>query len=43
VNGADVFKLPNHQEIPIFVSETFKNKVEESGITGMEFLEIKVV
>ena len=43
VDGADIFKLPNHQEIPIFVSEKFKNIVEENKITGMEFMEIKVI
>lgn len=43
VNDVDVFKLPNHQEIPIFVSERFKNIVEDNAITGIEFLEISVV
>ena len=38
----DVFKLADGQEIPIFVSENFKNKVEKEEITGIDFLEIKV-
>ena len=42
VNGADVFKLTNNQEIPIFVSEHFKNEVEKNNITGMGFYEIRV-
>ncbi len=40
--NSDVFKLANRQEIPIFVSENFKNKVEKEEITGIYFLEIKV-
>jgi len=40
--GADIFKLDNWQQIPIFVSETFKNTIEKNGCTGMSFLEIAV-
>ena len=40
INGSDIFKLSNHQEIPIFVSENFKNAIEDNGITGMDFMEI---
>lgn len=40
--SSDVFKLANRQEIPIFVSENFKNKIEKEEITGIDFLEIKV-
>lgn len=43
VQENDVFKLPNRQEIPIFVSERFKKIVEQRNITGMEFLEVKTV
>lgn len=39
---SDVFKLANRQEIPIFVSENLKNRIEEEGITGIDLLEIKV-
>jgi len=42
VCGIDMFKLPDNQEISIFVSERFKSIVEENEITGMEFLEIHV-
>ena len=40
--GADVFKLDNWQQIPIFVSETFKSAVEANNCTGMSFQEIAV-
>lgn len=43
IEGMDVFKLTNRQEIPIFVSETFKEAVERNNITGIGFREIKVV
>jgi len=43
VGENDVFKLLNRQEIPIFVSERFKKIVEERQITGMEFLEVKII
>ena len=39
---SDVFKLANRQEIPIFVSENFKNRIIEEGITGIALLEIRV-
>ncbi|MBC1291720.1 imm11 family protein [Listeria booriae] len=41
--GKNMFKLPNRQEIPTFVSEIFKEEVNKKSLTGMEFLEIKVV
>ena len=40
--NADVFKLDNWQQIPIFVSEIFKEAVELNECTGMSFLEIAV-
>lgn len=43
VAGADVFKLDNRQEIPIFVSERFKERMEEEGITGIELMRIRTV
>lgn len=43
VGGADVFKLVNRQEIPIFVSERFKERIEEEGITGIELMQIRTV
>lgn len=43
VGENDIFKLPNRQEMPIFVSERFKKIVEERQITGMEFLEVKTI
>lgn len=42
VNGADIFKLPNHQEVPIFVSQHFKACMEENGISGMGFCPVKM-
>lgn len=43
IEGVDVFKLANRQEIPIFVSQRFKLMVEKNSITGIGFYEIKVV
>jgi len=40
--GADVFKLANRQQIPIFVSEKFKNLMEAENITGISLQEINV-
>ena len=40
--GADVFKLDNWQQVPIFVSEILKNSVEMNDYTGMSFQEIAV-
>ena len=40
--GADVFKLANRQQIPIFVSERFKSLIEEENITGISLIEINV-
>lgn len=34
-----IFKLPENYNIPLFVSEVFKNKVKEKNITGLDFLE----
>lgn len=39
---ADVFKLNNHQQVPIFVSEKFKDITEKEKITGISFMEIAV-
>ncbi len=39
---ADIFKLDNWQQIPIFVSETFKKTIEDNNCTGMSFREIAV-
>lgn len=41
-NGADVFKLSNRQQIPIFVSEKFKELIEDNNITGISLSEIAV-
>lgn len=40
--GADIFKLDNWQQVPIFVSETFKKDIELNECTGMSFREIAV-
>lgn len=42
-DGADVFKLSDRQQIPIFVSEKFKNLIERENITGISLTEIDVV
>ena len=42
INNSDMFKLKG-DEIPLFVSENFRKSVEESNITGCEFLEIRTV
>lgn len=42
-DGADVFKLSNRQEIPIFVSEKFKDLIEKENIMGISLTEISVV
>lgn len=39
-DGADVFKLSNRQQIPIFVSETFKDLIERENVTGISLAEI---
>lgn len=41
-DGADVFKLSNRQQIPIFVSEKFKDLIKENNITGISLVEIGV-
>lgn len=41
-DGADVFKLSNRQQIPIFVSEKFKDLIERENITGISLAEISV-
>jgi len=43
VGDVDVFKLANRQEIPIFVSERFKERMEEENITGIELMQIRTV
>lgn len=40
--GADVFKLADRQQIPIFVSERFKNLMEAENITGISLVKISV-
>lgn len=40
---SDVFKLSNRQEIPIFVSEFFKENIEKNNLTGLSLSEIKAV
>ena len=42
-DGADVFKLSDNQQIPIFVSEKFKNIIEKENITGISLTEISVI
>ncbi|WP_102275578.1 imm11 family protein [Cytobacillus massiliigabonensis] len=42
INNKNIFKLKG-DEIPVFVSETFKQLVEEGNITGCGFLEIKTI
>ncbi|GAC43584.1 imm11 family protein [Paenibacillus popilliae] len=42
INNKNLFKLKG-DEIPLFVSETFKQSVEESNITGCDFLEIRTI
>lgn len=41
--GSDVFKLGNRQQVPLFVSEKFKNLVDEEMITGIVLTEISVI
>lgn len=40
--GADVFKLDNWQQVPIFVSENFKREIEMNNYSGMAFRKIAV-
>ena len=42
IKDYNIFKLEN-DTIPTFVSEEFKNKIEEDNLTGFQFLEVKVV
>jgi hypothetical protein len=42
IKNYNIFKLEN-DTIPTFVSEEFKNKIEEDNLTGFQFLEVKVV
>ncbi|WP_397537123.1 imm11 family protein [Rummeliibacillus pycnus] len=42
INNKNIFKLKG-DEIPFFVSETFKQLVEGSNITGCDFLEIRSI
>lgn len=41
--GSDVFKLSRNQEIPVFVSEKFKELIEKQKITGISFNEIRTI
>ncbi|MGX7420044.1 imm11 family protein [Carnobacterium gallinarum] len=43
IQKSDVFKLANRQEVPVFVSENFKNLIEKNNITGITLTEIKVI
>lgn len=43
IQKSDIFKLSNRQEVPVFVSENFKNIIEENKITGIALTEIRVV
>lgn len=43
VGGAAIFKLPEHQEIPVFVTEAFKQRMEAEGVTGMAYYPVKMV
>ncbi len=42
IENYNLFRLKN-DAIPIFVSEKFKNIVEENSLIGFQFLEVKVV
>ena len=42
IGNKNIFKLKD-DTIPIFVSEKFKNIVEENSLIGFQFLEVKVV
>lgn len=42
IKNYNIFKL-NDEPIPIFVSERFKDIVEENSLVGFQFLEVKVV
>jgi len=42
IQKADIFKLSNRQEIPLFVPECFKDIIEENDITGISLKEIRV-
>ncbi len=41
--GADIFKLPNHQEIPVFVTGRFKERMQEAGFTGLAYYPVTFV
>lgn len=41
-DNSDVFKLSSRQQIPLFVSEVFKNMIEKENITGISLREIAV-
>jgi len=40
--NSDVFKLANRQQVPLFVSERFKNLIDEYNVTGISLAEIAV-
>ncbi|WP_297422739.1 DUF1629 domain-containing protein [Clostridium sp.] len=42
IKDYNIFKLKD-DTIPTFVSEEFKNKVEENNLTGFQFLEVRVI
>lgn len=43
LRGLDVFKLAKGHEIPVFVSQVFKDRVEDEGITGLSLREVRLV
>lgn len=43
VGDAVIFKLPEHQEIPVFVTEAFKQRMEAEGVTGVAYYPVKMV
>ncbi|MBA4538765.1 hypothetical protein H1Z61_16940 [Bacillus aquiflavi] len=43
LQGVNIFKLPPNYNIPLFVSDEFKKAVENNGLTGMDFLQVKTV
>jgi len=43
VQNIDIFKLSGNQEIPIFISEDFKEAILKNDITGIDFLEVKTI
>lgn len=42
LDGADIFKLSEHHEIPVFVTERFKKQMEDNRVTGMAYYPVKM-